>query len=237
MHGGLAVIVAAAGSSRRMKDVINKQYMHIAELPVLNYCLDIFEEADLVKEIIVVVQANEIDYCKETIIRKRGYKKIARIIPGGARRQDSVRAGLAQLENHTGLIAIHDGARPFVSITLINKLAEEANLWGAAIPGRPAVETLKRVNQDLSVKETIDRAEVWTIQTPQVFRTRELIAAYIRAESEGYSATDDASLYEKYIGKVIVVPGEEDNIKITTPEDLERAEFIISRRMSGSSRQ
>ena len=227
---GLAVIIAAAGSGSRMKAKNNKQYMLIAGQPLLRYCLEVFEQGALVQEIIIVARENEVEYCEEYIVRNQGYKKISKIIPGGAHRQDSVWAGLCQLEKHTGLVAVHDGARPFITLELLDKLLEAAKCWGAAVPGRLAVETVKRVDKDLFVEETLDRSALWTVQTPQIFSTQKLRKAYLKGAEEGYRATDDAALYERYIGRVKILPGEENNIKITTPEDIKRAEFILSMR-------
>lgn len=228
MDSELAVIVAAAGTGSRMGTGLNKQYMLIDGRPVLSYSLDIFEHADVVAEIVVVAQENELEYCKEAVIANRGYKKVTRVIPGGACRQDSVWAGLQHLSDQIGLVAVHDGARPFVSDQLLNMLVKEAKRWGAAIPGRPAYETLKAVDPDLLVTGTLDRSVIWAVQTPQVFHCTNLKKAYREAAREDFTATDDAALYERYIGRVKVVPGDDDNIKITVPEDLKRAEYIIN---------
>ena len=161
--------------------------------------------------------------------KKFGYRKVKKVIPGGNQRQDSVWAGLLQLNGDTtDYVAVHDGARPLLTSALLDDLIKEAGEWGAAIPGIYVRDTLKMVDRDGFVGNTLDRSSTVFIQTPQVFRFQEIYQAYEMAREEGFISTDDAALFEKYIGRVKVVPGNYNNLKITTPEDLIIAEALLN---------
>lgn len=227
MVNNLGVVIAAAGRGSRMGGVINKQYLLLESRPLLAYALDVFEKMELVDKIIVVAQAEEIGYCEREVIKKYNYKKVSRIIAGGAKRQDSIWAGLKALNSDTDYVAVHDGARPFVTPDLIARTWQEALRWGAAVPGVAALDTMKQIDQDGFVCCTLDRSRVLSIQTPQIFKYSELYKAYEYAREQGIEATDDASLFEKYSGRVKVVPGDSRNFKITTPEDLAIARAIL----------
>lgn len=220
MLDSFRVIVAAAGSGTRMDSKINKQYLLLNSWPVLKYSLDVFEAFAAVSEIIIVANPKETEYCKEEIVEGFGYKKVSQVIAGGKERQDSVWAGLQQLNANTAYVAIHDGARPLLSPELLANILRGAREWGAAVPGILARDTLKTVDNSSFVGETLDRAKIVSIQTPQIFKYCKLCEAYEKAYAEGFWGTDDASLFEKYVGKVKVIPGDHRNIKITTPDDL-----------------
>jgi 2-C-methyl-D-erythritol 4-phosphate cytidylyltransferase len=227
MDDNLRVVIAAAGVGRRMGGGINKPYRLLLSRPVLAYSIDVFEAHPQVDEIIVVAHPDEVDYCQSEVIKPYGYKKVSRVIPGGAERQDSVWAGLQSLGPDTAYVAFHDGARPLLSKGLIDRLLEAAREWGAAIPGVTARDTLKKIDRDGFVAQTLDRSVVSMIQTPQIFQYQELRRAYEFAYRDGLIGTDDASLFEVYIGRVKVVPGEDNNIKMTTSEDLLIAEALL----------
>lgn len=227
MVNNLRVVIAAAGTGSRMGGKINKQYLLLNSRPVLCYSLDVFEQLQLVDEIVIVAHANEIDYCQEQIINRYGYKKVKKVVAGGQERQDSVLAGLQCLPDDTDYVAVHDGARPLITIELINDLLASAQEWGAAIPGVLVRDTLKMVDRDSLVSQTLDRSVVAAIQTPQIFQYHELCRAYEFAVRDGLLGTDDASLFEVYVGRVKVVPGNYYNLKITTPEDLVVAEALL----------
>jgi len=228
MVDNLRAVIAAAGTGSRMKSKINKQYLLLNNRPVLSYSVDVFERCDLVDEIIIVAHPNETEYCKREIVQKMGYHKVRKVIPGGKERQDSVWAGLIELADDTDFVAVHDGARPLLTLDLINQLLKEAQKWGAAIPGIFARDTLKMVDRDGFVANTLDRSIVAFIQTPQVFRYKELFMAYQKAREENFYSTDDSALFEKYIGRVKVVPGNYNNLKITTKEDLIIAQALLN---------
>ncbi|MDD3268077.1 MAG: 2-C-methyl-D-erythritol 4-phosphate cytidylyltransferase [Syntrophomonadaceae bacterium] len=227
MDDNLRVVIAAAGAGSRMGKKINKQYMLLKSRPLLTYSLDVFEKSPLVEEIVIVAHPQEIEYCEREIVKKYGYKKVNSVVAGGKERQDSIWAGLKQLGSDTAYVAVHDGARPFISSVLIEELLQEAKEWGAAIPGVAVKDTLKHVDRDGFVRQTLDRASIIAVQTPQIFKYAELCEAYANAYEEGLIVTDDAGLFEKYIGRVKVVTGDYFNIKITTPEDMLIAKSLI----------
>lgn len=230
MANNLRVVIAAAGSGKRMGSKVNKQYMLLDDKPILAYSLDVFEAFGLVDDIIIVAHPREIEYCEKEVVEKFGYTKVRRVIPGGEQRQDSVWAGLKALDHTTCFVAVHDGARPLLTNSLIRELLKEAEEWGAAIPGVRVRDTIKMVDRDSFVGQTLDRTSVVAVQTPQIFNYSELKRAYEFAYEEDFIATDDASLFEKYIGRVKVVPGNYNNLKITTPEDLIIAEGLLKSR-------
>lgn len=231
MVDNLRVVIAAAGKGSRMGTTTNKQYMLLKGAPVLSYSLDFFEKLPVVNQIVVVCARDEVDYCKEEIIKRFKFNKVAAVVPGGQERQDSVWAGLQQLGADTDLVAVHDGARPVLSAEVLTRLLAEAREWGAAIPGIANRDTVKLGDRDGFVRQTLDRTSVYAIQTPQVFNYTELVTAYREAREEEFLGTDDASLFERYIGRVKIVPGDYNNIKITTPQDMIVAEALLRGRV------
>ncbi|MGI5879619.1 MAG: 2-C-methyl-D-erythritol 4-phosphate cytidylyltransferase [Syntrophomonadaceae bacterium] len=231
MADNLRVVIAAAGTGSRMGSTVNKQYMLLKNRPILAYSLDSFEQSGLVDEIVVVAKPEEIDYCRKEIVERYQYRKVSKVIAGGRERQDSVWAGLRELyNNQTDYVAVHDGARPLFPSDLLEALFIQAQKWGAAIPGVFARDTLKTVDQDNFVNQTLDRTCIIAVQTPQIFNYSQLYSAYEQALRENFQGTDDAVLFEKYMGRVKVVTGEQANLKITTPEDLIIAESYLESR-------
>jgi len=230
----LRVVIAAAGLGSRMNSDLNKQYMLIKGRPVLAYSLDKFENFGAVDSIVVVANSSEVQFCQNEIANKYGYKKVVGVIPGGKERQDSVWAGLNTFANHTGLVAIHDGARPLLPMQLLEDLLLAAERWDAAVPGVPARDTLKMVDEEGFIINTVDRSSIVAVQTPQVFRFEMLWKAFQLAYAEGIYGTDDASLFERYIGRVKIVKSDNRNIKITTPEDLLVAETLLSNNINNA---
>ena len=232
MANNLRVVIAAAGQGSRMGSKTNKQFMLLNAHPVLAYSLDFFERQDLVDEIVVVTSDKELDYCRHEIVEKFHYKKVSAVLAGGKERQDSVWVGLQYLSQDTDFVAVHDGARPLLSFDVLQRLLQEAEEWGAAIPGVANKDTIKMINKDYFVRQTLDRSMIFAIQTPQVFKFRELVQAYKMAYEEDFYATDDSALFEKYIGQVKLVEGDYNNIKITTPSDLLIAKSLLSREIN-----
>lgn len=228
MADNLRVIIAAAGVGSRMKNQINKQYLLLKDRPVLAYSLDFFEQLPEAESIVIVANPAEVEYCEREIVSKYGYKKVNKVIPGGKERQDSVWNALQQMDSRTEWVGIHDGARPILTVQLVKDLFTSAQQYGAAIPGLSARETIKRVDEKGVVLETLDRSTLVTVQTPQIFSFRSLVHAYEKAYAEGFVATDDASVFEKYAGPVKVVEGIYTNIKITTPVDITVAETFLN---------
>ncbi|MFA5164780.1 MAG: 2-C-methyl-D-erythritol 4-phosphate cytidylyltransferase [Candidatus Omnitrophota bacterium] len=224
----VAAIVAAAGKGERMKAKTHKAFVALGKEPILAHTLKALEASSVVSEIVIVV--HQADLPKARLLAKKGkFKKIKDIIAGGKRRMDSVKSGLASVSEDSECVIVHDGCRPFVSNKLISSVVDAADTFGAAIPGLPVKPTIKQVEKGNFVSATLDRATLIEVQTPQAFRKDILLRAYDSAFAPGVEAseaTDDAALVERMGIKVKVVDGSQDNIKITTPEDLKHAKIL-----------
>ncbi len=227
------MVIAAAGSGSRMAHEINKPYLLLAGKAVINYSLSIFMEVPEIKQVVISARPEEIQYCRQIIASSIKSGKEVSVIAGGEERQDSVYQGLQALGKDIFLVVVHDGARPLFTPELLYSLMEAAEQHGAAIPGVIPKDTLKKVECGY-VAETLDRSRIVAVQTPQVFAKNPLLKAYAKAYEAGFYATDDAALYEKYMGRVKVVPGDYRNIKITTPEDLVSAALFLQERQQKS---
>lgn len=225
----VAVIIAAAGEGRRMGQQTPKPYLHLGGKPILAHTVEIFEKVPEVREVTVVVHPDDLDYCQEKVISPFGFKKVLRLVPGGKERQDSVYHALKTLQREDDLeiILVHDGVRPFTAPDHIQRVIQGARQHGAAILGWPAHDTLKRVNPQSEVIHTLDRQDIWQIQTPQAFQAGLLWRAFVDAYSRNFYGTDEASLMEELNLPVVVIPGSPFNLKITTPEDLVLAEALL----------
>ncbi|MDM8211197.1 2-C-methyl-D-erythritol 4-phosphate cytidylyltransferase [Mediterraneibacter glycyrrhizinilyticus] len=223
-------IVLAAGSGKRMGTKVHKQYLLMGGKPVLYYSLRAFEDSKRIDEIILVCGAGEEDYCREEIVEKYGISKARKIIPGGAERYDSVWNGLK--ETKEGYVYIHDGARPFVDEEIIERAYECVSEHHACVAGMPSKDTVKIADSGNIVTATPDRSSVWIVQTPQVFDTELIRKAYaLLMEKDEISVTDDAMVAEQMLGAAVrLFYGSYENIKITTPEDLEIAEVFLKRK-------
>ena len=230
---GLAdVIVVAAGSSRRM-DGIDKMLVPIGGKPMLAWTLEALAASPVVERMVVVASAGNL---AEISGAPWMPKRVTRVVVGGARRQVSVAAGVEALGSSHGeggtaadrVILVHDGARPLVSAALIESVARAVKLYGAAIPGLPVAETVKRVADEM-VAETVDRSDLVTAQTPQGVRAGLLARAYERYPPDGPETwTDEAALLEACRIAVHVVPGDPSNLKVTQPADLRRVEAMLA---------
>lgn len=223
-------IVLAAGSGKRMGTKVHKQYLLMGGKPVLYYSLRAFEDSKWIDEIILVCGAGEEDYCRKEIVEKYGISKARKIIPGGAERYNSVWNGLK--ETKEGYVYIHDGARPFVDEEIIERAYECVSEHHACVAGMPSKDTVKIADSGNIVTATPDRSSVWIVQTPQVFDTELIRKAYaLLVEKDEISVTDDAMVAEQMLGaSVRLFYGSYENIKITTPEDLEIAEVFLKRK-------
>ena len=223
-------IVLAAGSGKRMGTKVHKQYLLMGGKPVLYYSLRAFEDSKRIDEIILVCGAREEDYCRKEIVEKYGISKARKIIPGGAERYDSVWNGLK--ETKEGYVYIHDGARPFVDEEIIERAYECVSEHHACVAGMPSKDTVKIADSGNIVTATPDRSSVWIVQTPQVFDTELIRKAYaLLMEKDEISVTDDAMVAEQMLGAAVrLFYGSYENIKITTPEDLEIAEVFLKRK-------
>ncbi|MGE5416723.1 MAG: 2-C-methyl-D-erythritol 2,4-cyclodiphosphate synthase [Acidobacteriota bacterium] len=225
--GDTGVILAAAGQGKRMRSQFNKVYVELAGQPVIKYCLDLFDSISDVAEIVVVTHPEEKDYFIEKFVMGCQYSKRIKVVPGGVERQDSIIEGLRALDQALNLVAVHDAARPLLSLEMARRTITAARESGAACPGVPAKDTLREIEDNGMYGPNLDRSRIYQIQTPQVFRLEALKKAYQTAADEGFASTDDASLYAKYCGPVSIVEGDYRNIKITTAEDLDIARGLL----------
>ncbi|HUN65710.1 MAG TPA: 2-C-methyl-D-erythritol 4-phosphate cytidylyltransferase [Bacteroidota bacterium] len=231
-HNTVGVIVPAAGKGVRLGAGTPKQLMDLAGKPLLVHALGFFQELPAVGRIVVAAPA-DLTGEMETIFRRFGLSKIVAVVGGGAERQDSVYNGLKFFAaDPPELVLIHDAVRPFPDGGTVQRVLDAAALFGAAVPAMIPKETVKIASEDLFVRGTLPRDELRAVQTPQGFRFQVIFEAYRKAAAEQRAATDDASLVESAGGKVKIVEGNYENIKVTTPEDLELAE-IICRTRSG----
>lgn len=221
-----SVVIPAAGQGKRMKAGKNKQFLKLQGEEIIVHTVRLFEKDPNCRRIVVVANTEEVALMS-AMMDKCDFEKVT-VAAGGKERQDSVRNGLQSLEED-GIILVHDGARPFVEQKVIAELVERAGERGAAIAAVRVKDTIKRVEGD-SVVETLKRDELWAVQTPQAFQAALLRKAHVKAEQEGYTATDDASLIE-WIGQtVVIVEGSYHNLKLTTPEDMTVAQLISKER-------
>lgn len=220
-------IVLAAGMGSRMKSKVAKQYMMLAGKPVLFYSLAAFERSE-VDDIILVVGKAEEEYCKREIVDRYGITKVRAIVPGGSERYLSVINGLKEIAD-ADYVFVHDGARPFVTPSMIAELISALADRDALVVGVPSKDTVKIVNEEGVVTDTPDRKMVYNIQTPQAFSYPLLRKAYDKLlEEKAVMVTDDAMVVEQMLGaQVSVVLGSYQNIKITTPEDMMVAEAFL----------
>lgn len=220
-----AAVIVAAGSSSRMNGT-NKILTVVERLPVICRTVDAFDRCAAIDEIVVVAQPELMEKVSRYLA---AYKKMRIVVPGGATRTASVMAGLAAVSEKTQLVAVHDGARPLVTDAVITRTVAKAKKFAAAAPAVRVKDTIK-VSSDGTVDETPDRAKLFAVQTPQVFDRDLLAAALQNAKAQGIAVTDDCSAVEALGMPVQLTDGDEENIKLTTPLDLELAALIIRRR-------
>ncbi|MBU0516006.1 MAG: 2-C-methyl-D-erythritol 4-phosphate cytidylyltransferase [Proteobacteria bacterium] len=217
-------IVPAAGSGVRLGEATPKQWLEVAGRPLVVHTLERLAACGAVDRIVLVVDDPG---RAEAVLGGFDLPKLGPIVPGGVRRQDSVRAGLAAARD-ADLVAVHDAARPLVTPDLVARVIEVAVRTGAAVAALRVEDTIKRGDEAGLVRQTIDRSGLWRVQTPQVFRTQWLVEAYARADQEDLAVTDDAGLVEAAGFAVTLVPGEAINFKVTTPEDLALARRLLA---------
>ncbi len=222
-----SAIVLAGGSGKRMGSDIPKQYMLLNGKPVLSYCLEAFEKSP-VDEIVLVTRAGDESYCLENVIKPYQIDKCTGVVFGGKERYDSVLAGLKQAKGD--YVLIHDGARPFVSQDLIQRMMETVVTEKAAAAAVPVTDTIKEADETEYAVGTVDRSVLRAMQTPQAFDRSLLLRGYeqILAEGNGLSnVTDDAMIMEKTgLCRVKLVMGDYNNRKLTTKEDKIWANFF-----------
>jgi 2-C-methyl-D-erythritol 4-phosphate cytidylyltransferase len=210
----------------------DKLFAVIAGDPVIAHPIRAFERATSVGEIVVVGREERHDEIRK-ISRDRGFKKVLSIVPGGERRQDSVRAGLDRINHDAKYVAVHDAARPLITPEQIERAFAQCRVHGAAALAQPVNDTLKRADADLLVVGSVDRHQLYAMQTPQIFERKLLEDAYRAVYAENIFVTDEVSAVERLGYKVALVLDDDFNLKITYPRDLPVADFIIRNRAKG----
>lgn len=221
----ITAIIVAAGSGTRMKAGKNKVFLELAGKSVLENTIEVFENCDLINDITVVT--GDVAECEALLAH---FSKVKKIVIGGSTRQESVKCGL--LASDCDIAVIHDGARALVRGEEIASAISAAKEFGAAAVGVKCKDTLKRADKDGFIEATLDREFVYNIQTPQVFDFKAIKKMHTEAKTNTF--TDDCALAESFGVKIKIVDGSYDNIKITTPEDMEIAEKIIEKRRTES---
>ena len=233
----VVAIVPAAGLGKRFGPGTNKPFQSLSGKPIIVWSLEILEAVVDIAEIIPVLKNEDMEQGAK-VFEENSLSKIKKIAPGGRERQDSVYNGLKLIEDKNCLVLIHDGVRPLIERDLIERTIKELKDSDGVVTGVPLKDTIKEVQSsefgvqnEIIIKKTLKRNVLWAIQTPQVFPYNRLFTAYEKAMKEGFYSTDDAALVERYGGRIKVVMGSYKNIKITTPEDLAIAEFLLSRQV------
>ena len=221
-----AIIVAAGHGVRFGDDGVPKAFRSLAGIPMYVHSVRAFEVVDAIEGIVLVVPTNWQEYAMEHTMGE-ATRTTVEIWPGGETRQASVRAGLAIVPDGAERIVVHDAARPLVTAQLIEGSLRALDDADGAVCAVPLADTLKTSRDGEAIEGTVPRESLWRAQTPQAFRAQALGEAHERALSDGTDATDDAALIEQAGGRVVIVPGDERNIKVTTQADLEVAEAIL----------
>lgn len=211
-----------------------KQFLPLRGKPVLAYSVETFSKSDLIGEIIIVVPEDWVRAVKTDIVDRFSIPKVTKIIPGGPERQDSVLNGFNSLSGTPDIVAVHDGARPLVSLELLEEVIRQASACGAALAALPPNDTVKKSSPDMYVDGTVPREPLWFAQTPQAFRYDLLKKAFSKAADDRFTGTDESLLVERTGVRVKIVKGSPYNIKITTPEDLRLGELILNMREGGA---
>lgn len=225
----IGIVIPAAGQGKRMGAGYNKQFLTLMGEPILVHTVRLFEKSSYVSEIVIVGAESDLLVIKELVYNHK-FDKVVAISQGGAQRQDSVRSGVQALSPAIQRVVVHDGARPLLTLQQFHQFLSETEDFPAAIMGIAVKDTVKRVDSLGKVLETPPREWLRAVQTPQIFDRELLEEAHHQAESMGYYGTDDAALIEWMGYSVQLVEGSQENIKVTTPEDLWLAERIIAMR-------
>lgn len=228
-------IVLSAGTGSRMGSSVPKQYLPLLDRPVIYYSLKAFEDSPYIDEILLVAGADDLSYVKEEIVDKYGFTKVTAVLAGGKERYFSVANALKNLEGKDGYVMIHDGARPMLTEEIIGRLYEGVCTYEAVCAAVPVKDTIKIVDEEGFAVRTPDRKTVYAVQTPQVFSLPLITGAYGEllqnpGTYRNVTVTDDAMVVECVYGKrVKMLQGSYENIKITTPEDMEVAKVYLSK--------
>ena len=219
-----SAVIVAAGSAQRMG--ADKVMLELGCMPVLARTLLAFQNCDAIDEIIVVTRMEKVEEVA-SLCKKYGVTKAGKVIRGGKTRMESALAGVSEARSGAKLIAIHDGARPFVTDEVIRRTVDAAAAYMSAVPVIRSTDTLKTIDKDGLIIGSVDREHTVRVQTPQVFNADLIKGALTKAVSDGLTLTDDCSAIEIMGIKTHTVDGDEDNIKLTTPRDLQLGELIL----------
>ncbi len=227
-NGYVSAVILCAGSSTRFSNgTQSKQLCEINGKTVIERTISAFENCNSINEIIVVVRKEDAELYKSFIYEK-GFKKVKCIVTGGETRQISALRGFKHVSEKTKFVAIHDGARCLVDENLIENVLKEASKYGIATAATRVTDTVKLSNEDGFILKTLDRTDMWNVQTPQIFEYKKYQISAYKARQDGFIATDDCMLAEHAGFKVKLVNTGSDNIKITVQDDVKRAEAILA---------
>lgn len=222
-----SAVIVAAGNAQRMG--ADKVMLELGCMPVLARTLLAFQNCDAIDEIIVVTRMEKVEEVA-SLCKKYGVTKAGKVIRGGKTRMESALAGVSEVRSGAKLIAIHDGARPFVTDEVIRRTVDAAAAYMSAVPVIRSTDTLKTIDEDGLIIGSVDREHTVRVQTPQVFNADLIKGALTKAVSDGLTLTDDCSAIEIMGIKTHTVDGDEDNIKLTTPRDIQLGELILKTR-------
>lgn len=220
----VSAVVPAAGKGERFGRE-DKLFASLAGRPVLRRTLDALAAAPEISEVVLVLSEERIGRFRAELA---GKVKVSKVVQGGAERFDSVWRGLGETAPDSEIVLIHDAVRPLVALDWIRQTVQKASELGGAIAAIPVFDTVKRSVDGRTILKTVPRESLWRAQTPQAFRRGPFLQACQRAIEEGFSPSDDAGVAERYGIAVGIVRASERNLKITTPEDLAYAEYLIS---------
>ena len=225
----VTAIIVAAGKSERMGSGTDKAFLNLGPKPVVAWSLLAFERCADVDQIVLVVRKEQLIAAK-ALVHMFGISKLRAIVPGGKERQDSVCAGIKEMDSDTRIVVVHDGARPCVTPETIVEVIKIARRSGAAIVGRRIFDTVKYVEKGTTVTRTEDRTKLWSVQTPQAFQASLIRRAYAELAKKGAVVTDDASAVEALGETVKIYETNQPNFKITTVDDLQIASAVVLKR-------
>ncbi len=228
MNSQVCTLIPAAGKGSRMAHAVKKPYLKLAKKPILTHTLQRFEQNTAVDAIFVIVDENDFNECRKTVLEPYPFTKVQALVAGGETRQMSVYNGIRALSADVDFVIVHDGVRPFVTDETIFACLTAADECGAAVAAVPVKDTIKAADENCFITETPDRERLWAVQTPQVFRKALLEEAHQAAQERHLTGTDDAALVEQLGFPVKLVKGSYANLKITTPVDLRVAEVLLS---------
>ncbi len=222
-----SLIIAAGGVGKRAGLDMPKQFYEILSKPVIVHTIEAFENIREIEEIIISCHKDYVLYTYD-IIKAFGLKKVKTVVSGGDTRQESVYKALSHVSDDSRYVLIHDAARPLISESAVLKCMENACVTGCSAVGRRVTDTLKRTDNASMITETVSRENLWQIQTPQIFKRDIIFDCHNKAKDDGFIATDDCMLCEKYGYDIIITEADCNNIKITERSDIALAEALLN---------